>query len=183
MILDDKKALDPEIKKLLLARYNLLDIIESKEFDQQPESLVHRLQLTAKPEFHARDRYVIILFDTDYFWHGHGICLNNMFAVWQYLDIPLFTLILYTNHIGIQREVNALCANQSRADLPTVIETFINPNNYDPLHYQHRDCEIEHINHHVLCLMAGTGRSHRYATYAGLRDIDQDRMVMTIRAS
>ena len=174
--------IDPKIHQMLQARYNLLDVIESKQFDQQPQSLVSRLKLTAKPSFDPHDRYVIVLFDTDYFWHGHGICLNNLFAVWRHLDLPFYTLLLYTNHIGIEREVNALCRDRCQPDRPTVIETFINPGNYDPDHYHWQDPALENIEHHVLCLMAGSNRSHRYATYAGLRDIDQERLVMTIRA-
>lgn len=175
-------TLDPKMEQLLRTRYNLLDVIESKEFDQRPESLVPRLKLTAKPSFMPNDRYVIVLFDTVYFWHGHGICLNNIFAIWQHLDLPFYTLLLYTNHIGIEKEVDALCRDLCQFDRPTVIETLINPRNYNHDQYHWQDTALEHIEHHVLCLMAGNDRSHRYATYAGLRDIDQERLVMTIRA-
>lgn len=177
-----KRKLDPEYQTLLEQRYNILDIIETKEFDQDPMTLIPRLEASRRESFSERDRYVIVLFDTDYFWHGHGIGINNLFAVWKHLDLPFYTLLLYTNHIGIHQQIEDLTKDLHELDRPTVIETFINPNNYDVSYYEPKDPDIASIDYHALCLMAGTDRSHRYATYASLKDLGEDRLVMTIRA-
>jgi len=176
-------GIDPYFLNVLGERFNLLDMIQSTEFDQDPKLLVGRLQHTIKPRFDNHDRYIIVMFETDYYWHGHGICLNNIFEIWRHLNIPFYTLILYTNNLGLEHEVQELCQDLHANDRPTIIETFINPLNYQPKHYQ--DCvpNLDHITHHAICLMAGAKRPHRYATWTALKDIDTDRLIMSIKAN
>jgi hypothetical protein len=175
-------AIDPKFYQLLENHYNLLDIMATTEFDKNPILLEQRIKLTAKSEFQPKDRYVIVFFDTDFFWHGHGITLNNILSVWRNLDLPFYTLIIYTNHIGLSTTIHDLTSDRHLLDRPTVVETFINPWNYDPDSCHEQDPKVDDINLHALCLMAGNGRSHRYAAYTNLKDLVPDQIAMTVKA-
>lgn len=173
---------DPGYLSVLQSRYNILDIIEFKTFDIDFKNMPDRLRPQIKKDYHTQDRFIIVHFDTDFYWHGHGINLNNMFEVWRNLDIPLFTMIVYTNHIGISKEIDELCKHQHAKDRPMVIETFLNPGNYLD-HYPDDTVDLDRIDYHALCLMAGSPRSHRYGVYNHLRHITQDKLVMTLKGS
>jgi hypothetical protein len=174
--------LDPEYKQLLTEHYNIINVSSSASFDcGKIDNLVQTLTHTKKTQYDPKDRYVIVWFDTDFYWHGHGINLNNMFTVWRSLNIPFFTMLLYTNHFGLHKEVNELCKLNHNRDRPTVIETFINPGNYNPKGYEDYKIDLELIEKHALCMMAGSPRSHRYATYNAVKHLVPEQIEMTIR--
>lgn len=173
---------DPGYLSVLQSQFNILDVIEFKSFDIDFTGMPARLGANIKPVYHARDRFIIVHFDTDFYWHGHGINLNNMMAVWHDLGIPFFTMILYTNHIGIQQEIDRICQDQHEKDRPMVIETFLNPGNY-PADLADEDIDFNSIDTHALCLMAGSQRSHRFGVYNHLRDIGPERLAMTLKGT
>ena len=174
-------GMDPVFEAVLKEKYNILDIIESKEFDLMIDTLLPRLANKRKDQFDALDRFVVVKFDSDFYWHGHGVSLNNLFEVWRYLDIPFYTMFIYTNHIGLTAEVENLCRYQHTLDRPTVFETMLNAINRFPEGVAEPDMNIQDIQHHAISMMAGAHRSHRIATYSSLRDIDPQRLVMSIK--
>lgn len=178
-MLDGKS--DPFFLNLFTEYFNILDQFESCEFDHDPMILFHRLKKIKKDVYDINDRYIIVMFDTDYYWHGHGINLNNIFEIWRALDIPFFTMIIYTNNFGLTREVDDLMVNHHDKDRPLVVETFINPMNYHQATCDVFEPNINKITHHALCLMRGQERPYRYAAYTAFKDIEQDRLVMTVK--
>lgn len=174
--------LDHGLHSELRNKFNIIDIIETKQFDSGNENvLIEKLSATKKNEYDAQDRYVIVHFDTDFYWHGHGINLNNLFSIWKYMDIPLYTMIYYTNHHGISEEIRKLSWSSSLNDQPMVIETLINPGNYDPEPYADINDHIDLIEKHALCMMAGTGRSHRGAIFNHLKHLVPEYIAMTVK--
>jgi len=174
--------LDKDFKKVLEKHYNLIDIIGTKSFDcGKIESLISRLSATKKEHYASNDRYVIVQFDTDFYWHGHGINLNNLFTVWCSLNLPLYTMLFYTNHFGIGQEIDQLLSRSHPNDRPTVIETFINPGNYSSKEYNSVEVNIDSIDTHAICMMAGSRRSHRYAVYNAVKDLITTHIAMTIK--
>jgi len=175
--------IDNEYQKLFEKHFNIISIIETQQFDcGKIDFLIDVLTQTKKDQYDAKDRYIVVQFDTDFYWHGHGINLNNLFAVWTKLDIPFYTMIFYTNHFGIKNEIADLCKNREDKDRPLVIETFIDPNNYDPDGYTEFDTDIDNISRHAICMMAGSARSHRFALHNHLRHRIPDHIVASIRA-
>lgn len=176
--------MDPALHNELHCVFNIIKVFETTQFDcGKIDYLIEQLTATRKSQFDPLDRYVIVHFDTDFYWHGHGVNLNNLFSVWKSLDIPLYTMIYYTNHHGISTEIKNLCQAQSLKDQPMVIETLINPGNYDINPYDNFDANINDIEMHALCMMSGSGRSHRGAVFNHLKDQSQDHIAMTIKGT
>lgn len=178
--------MDHRFQEILESKYNILDIISTNKFDQDPVGmLIPRLEKTRKDKFSANDRYVVVLFDTCFYLGSTNLLLHNLVAVWRHLDIPSYTLILITNHFGISKEFSAYFNHLHRNDQPLVIETFYNFLNYDERFHASipPDAELGQIAHSSLCLLAGTPRSHRQALYAGLKKHAADKMVLSIRGA
>lgn len=183
-LLDLNKTLDSDYVTLLQQHYNIISIVETTEFDcGNSQYLIDLLESTKKEIYNNNDRYVIVHFDTDFYWKGHGINLNNLFAIWQELNIPLYTMIYFTNHIGISKEIEVLVKNHHPNDRPTVIESIVNRLNYNPNGYKNFETNISSIEKHALCMLAGTHRSHRLATYNQLKDLVPDFIEMTLKKS
>jgi hypothetical protein len=176
----NNKWVDPVFQEFLEKEFDVIDIIEIKEFDQNPLILASRLAQTKKEVFTERDRYIIVFSDTDYFWEGKSLLLYNLFEIWACLDIPYYTMFIITNHFGLTSYIEAITEKNHSKDRPMVFETFVNVLNYNLDAYDPRDPQIDQITHHTLCLMAGTPRSHRFATYANIKDIGEKKLVMSI---
>ena len=171
---------DPEISQVLSEKYNILDCLEFKQFDLNFKWLENWLQANRQDSFGVNDRFVIVHFDCDFYWKGHGINLNNFIEMWKYYDLPLYTILLYTNHIGISREVNDICKQYHENDRPTVVETVINQLSYLLDRYTDIPLGVDSIDIHSVCLMAGTPRSHRWATFNHLKDLYPEQIAMTL---
>lgn len=163
-------------------KYNIVDVFNLSRYDYQFDQLKQRLQAVKKTQFEAKDRIVAVHFDTDYYIQNRvGVNLTNLFTIWQEVDIPLHTMLIYTNHVGIKQELDVLCQHRPLIDRPTIIETFINQLSYLPSTYDSEpDLAVDQIEHHGLALM-GAPRSHRYALYNHLKHLD-DKLVMVIKA-
>jgi len=173
--------IDPGQLDLLKKHFNIIDELDTLSFDQNNINvLIDVLKSSQRETYNPTDRYVIVLFDTDFFWHNHSIVVNNLLEVWRELDIPLFTLLLYTNHIGIKKQIDEYFKNRESWDRPTVIETYINVGSYNPKNYVDFDADIDSINMHAACLMGGTKRSHRYATFNTLKEFVPKQIAMVI---
>lgn len=175
--------LDREYQKALESKFNIIDVIETKEFDEDPKSLIPRLNLTKKLVFSPDDRYIIVLFDNCYYLDDKNLLIYNLMAIWEYLEIPFYTLMFYTNHFGLKKEIETYCKKLHQLDRPSVIETFYNPRNYyDDSESGIKDADIDQIEFSALCLMGGSQRSHRQASYANLKNISEEKLVLNISA-
>ncbi len=173
--------IDPKQLDLLKKHFNIIGGMDTLSFDcNNIDVLINLLKTTKKEHYDPTDRYIIVFLDTDFFWHNHSIILNNLLTVWEELDIPFFTLMLYTNHIGIKKQFDEYCQNRPVWDRPTVVESFVNVGTYDPENYQDIDADIESIDMHALCLMGGSSRSHRHATFNTLREFVPNQIAMVI---
>jgi uncharacterized protein YuzB (UPF0349 family) len=176
------KSLIP--KKLLekfCAHFNIIDLIHFNQFDENLNILRKFFLSTRKEYYDINDRYIIIHQDTDlYIPHcSVGINLQNFFAIVKEIDIPLSTLLFYTNHFGITQEIDRLCQYNHEKDRPTVIESFVT-STHMAKNYIEKDINIDQINYHALCMM-GANRSHRFALYNKLKHIDTNTLAMTIQ--
>lgn len=164
----------------IYARYNVLDHCKFQQFDSNWLWLENRLKNIKKNIHDPLDRYVIEHQDTDYYLADeflYGIGLYNLINIFKNLDIPLFTLLLYTNHFGISREINKLATDPN--DRPTVIETFITNT-----HYTNDYCDLKIdsycIEFPAICLMGGTKRVHRIAMF---RFLEQQQLLDIVPTS
>ena len=176
-----KRLADPDFLFAIKQQYHVIDMFELAGYDKDFDRLEKYLLSIKKHQFDSNDRIVVVHFDTDYYIHNHyGINLLNFFNVWKAVDIPLYTLLFYTNHIGIKCEIDIICQTYQFADQPTVIETFINPTNYSDATYNiEPDLDSNQIEYHGLSMM-GAPRSHRYALYNHLKHLD-NQLVLTIQ--
>ena len=175
-------SVHPDFLQAIKQTCNVLDVFILHKYDYQFDQLRERLAAVKKDQFDPADRIIVVHFDSDYYIHNQfGINLINLFTLWQDLDIPLHAMLIYTNHIGIQREIDLLCKHRDPGDRPTVIETFVNQLSYDPALYEHEpDLNVDQIVYHGLSLM-GHPRSHRYALYNHLKHLSEQ-LVMVIKA-
>ena len=172
---------DPDFLSAIKEKYHVIDMFEIFEYEKDFTALEKHLLSIKKETFGPNDRIIVVHFDTDYYIHNqYGINLLNFFNVWREVDIPLYTMLFYTHHIGIKSEIDIICQTHHINDQPTVIETFINPQNYQDSTYTNEpDINYEEIEYHGLSMM-GAPRSHRYALYHHLKHLDKQ-LVLTIK--
>lgn len=175
-------AVHPEWLKAIEQHYNVLGIFILHLYDQNFELLQQRLTQIKKTEFDSQDRIIIVHFDSDYYIQNQfGVDLYNLFTIWQHMDLPWHTMMIYTNHVGIGREVDQLCQYADPADQPTIIETFLNGLSFDQQAYDTEpDLNVDQIQYHGLALMSHP-RSHRYALYNHIKHLGA-KLAITIRA-
>jgi hypothetical protein len=175
------ELIDQTILSAIKKKYNVIDVFALMEFDHDFDSLKQHLQTRKKDCFGPKDRIVINHFDTDYYVHNQfGINLINLFTVWRDLDLPMYLILIYTNHIGIRQEIDLMCKTNHPLDRPTLIETFIDPMSYSSDTYTHEpNINIEQIEYHGLSMM-NAPRSHRYALYNHICHLDSH-LVLTIK--
>jgi hypothetical protein len=153
----------PRYREIIYAKYQVLDHIDFKWVDHDFSLLEQRLQQIKKDYFEPNARIIIEHMDADYYLDefAYGLGLYNLFTAFRNVDIPLFTMLLFTNCFGIQKEIRRLAPDDK--DRPTVIETFITNTHYsksfDPV-----DLSIDQIQRAGICMM-GQPRVHRHAMY------------------
>lgn len=176
-----KKFLIPvEISELLNSRFNIIDSLEFKQFDMDWKNLRTILTNTKKSEFSANDRYIIVHQDTDIYIHEMqvGVNLRNFFQIAAEIDIPFYTFIFWTNHFGLQQELDILCRNRHPKDRPMLIESFAATAHIGD-YYTEFAVDQDQIEYHALS-MIGAGRSHRYALYNEIKNIGPDKLALSI---
>ena len=173
-------TVDSKFLAVLEEKYNIIDIIMLKHFDQDFDSLRAHLLTLKKESFGPRDRIIVVQFDTDYYIQNqHGINLINLFKVWAAVDIPLSVMLFYTCTFGIGKEIESLCQHSNINDRPTVIETFFNETNYSHVVPVSSTLDVDSIEYHGLALM-GYNRSHRFAMYNHLKHL-ANQLVLVIK--
>ena len=163
-------------------KYKIIGIIEFKQFDYDWNYLREFFLKTKKQTFDTDERYIIVHQDTDIYLPNisFGINFRNFLQIVEEVDIPFYTLLIWTNHFGIQKEIDILCKNHHPKDRPDLIESF-----YTTTHakdeYKDIDLDLDAITHHAICMM-GQARSHRHAVYHALKHIDKNKLAMTLNS-
>lgn len=160
----------------LQTRYRIRDHVRNMDFDQD-WSVLHEVMERAKAEtFAANDRILVEHIETDYYFKhcSVGVNLRNFFLIARQHHISPGCFLFYTNHFGLDREIDQLLDPAHPQDRPTVIESFLTrltySNNMEPL-----APDLDQIKHHALCTMV-LKRSHRNALYNAICDIAPDRL-------
>ena len=172
-----------DIRDWLEQNYSVIDWIQLLTVDRDFDQLEQRLLTNKKDHYDPKDLIVVNHFDTDYYDPSRlnsGLILGNLIHLFKKIDIPLHVLLIYTNHIGITKEVNALCEDRNVNDRPRVFETMIDRSMVDQI--TPWTFRIDTISRHAICLM-GTARSHRHAIRNAIYHKDlRDRLYMAYRA-
>lgn len=150
-------------KKLLYSKYDILGHYELKWVDSDWPVFEKYLQSKKLQHYTPKQKYIVEHMDTDYYHPGfdHGFWLSNLISVFQAVDIPLHAMLLFTNHFGIEKEINVLAPDPH--DRPLVVSSFITTMHYTN-QYQPMDIDAEHIKYPAICMM-GAGRTHRHAMF------------------
>lgn len=174
--------LPEKVYKLLSKKYNVIDVISFLDFDHDFDYLISRLSALRKDHFDVNDRIVIEHLDTDYYFEHCtvGVNLLNFFNVVTDIDIPKFVFLLYTNHFGIQREIDTICKDIN--DQPTVIESFISDLHYNSNDYIDYNWDLSSMSYNALCMM-NIKRSHRSAVYNSIKDISDTKLMLSIHVN
>lgn len=172
---------DRSFLKFLSNEFNILDTIESGDVFNASGNysvLENWLEKNKRDSYDPNDRFVVLHFENDYYINmEYGIFVNNFIRLWQHYNIPFYTLIFYTNHIGISKEIFRALEYNDPEDRPFVFETIVNKINHPHTGYIKHDISIEDIDHHLLYLNAGTTektnalRPHRLAFYNEIKDL------------
>lgn len=168
-----------EVVDLLRARYNILGHWNFLQFDFDFTILRNLLLDIKKERFDPQDRIIIEHQDTDFYIKecSVGINLRNFFCVVRELDLPLYLFVFYTNHFGLKKEFDILCGLNHANNRPTVIESFLSTRHHDNKRIIPVDCDFEHIEFNMLCMM-NLKRSHRNAVYHALKEVDDQKLAL-----
>ena len=162
-----------ELKKsvynLLAKKYNIVYACDLRNLSCSKEQFIifqETIKGLHRPYFEINDRILISHMDTDYYDEllPCGMFITNLIRTFIKYNIPLFTLIIITNHHGINKEIDILLKNNS--DRPFIIETLLTDilfGDYDEKLYN-LPSNIEKITQPGLCMM-GRQRSHRVAMF------------------
>lgn len=156
--------LHPTALSLLDKRFNLLLQLDARSFDSQWSTLSIQLDKIKKESFCPNDRILITHMDTDYYDEvvPYGLLIINLLRMFKNKDIPLYVLLVVTNHYGIKKEFDNLLISQHKKDRPTVIETLLSPRLLSNNFIIDTQFDFHKIEKAGLSMM-GKQRSHRVA--------------------
>jgi hypothetical protein len=149
---------------ILNKKFNILFAIDCRDFDTNYQTLDSLLRSIKKDQFDFNDRILLVHMDTDYYdpLLPFGLFPINVIRFFKQHDIPLFVLLLVTNHIGIKKEFELLLADHSKDDYPTIVETLLSKALLTDSIDVDLDIDTGRIEKAGLCMM-GAKRSHRIA--------------------
>jgi hypothetical protein len=148
----------------ILNGFNLLD------FDSSMQSLKDILSGYESYCFNSNQRLVFTLYDTDYYFLNSkvGFTTQNLLQLLVDLDISLSYCLLFTNHIGLKKELENLCLNYF--NLQDCIKVF--ENNYSTWTLTDKKTKFnrsaDDIQFHF-CFLSHIKRNHRLLTRTFLK--------------
>ena len=162
-----------QVLELLKTKFNVIGHMSFLEFDYNFDILKNNLLSMHRENFDLKDKIIIEHLDTDFYYPEStvGINLRNFFTVVENVDIPLNVFVFYTNHFGIQREIDIICKNKHRANRPIVLESFISKMHCPESKYKQISVNHDAITCHALSLINGI-RSYRHALYNHISQCD-----------
>lgn len=160
--------MNDEFKQVIYKKYNVIGHLEFKQFDLDFLKLEEYLQSRKKESFSPNDRIIIEHCDTDFYADvsEFGFNLFNLFTAFRRADFPFFTILLFTNHFGIDAEIKKIVTDTD--DYPTIIESFITVPHYSNNYYD-VEVDVNLIEKHAVCMMSAS-RSHRVALFNFLNE-------------
>jgi len=166
-MINGKTVSDNYLKKIK-HKYNVVEHINMCDIDQNFHVVTDMLTTYSNTTFDINDRFLFEHFDTDFYQTNFteiGLNLYNLIEAFLKTNTPLYTLLLITNHFGIDKEIKKLLLKHNSNDFPTVIETFINKLSYPVDFDKFKSLSNDNITKHAICMMLGTQRSHRTALF------------------
>jgi len=160
-----------ELEDKLSENFNILDKIRLYDYQHNWKLFVERINKTRKPEFAHNDRYLIDHHDTDYYMPHcpYGLAMFNFTRTCLNEDIPMHTVIIVTNHIGLKKELKLLLPDHSGQ--PTIIDKCFTAfkNIRSGINLPKFDHHVHQITKHGISMM-GLPRAHRHILFRQLKE-------------
>lgn len=155
--LAEKTTIWHDLCQSLTERYEILAAINLLDYDANMEQLRHDLSFLKGYNFSQDQRLIFSLYDIEYYLPGSaiGFTIENLRRLLVNLDISPGYCMLFTNHHGIEKNINDQYQN-----FPIVVSEnnfcyFLNTSTPEIL--QRRSSDI----HRHFCFMSNIRRDHR----------------------
>jgi hypothetical protein len=161
-----QSRLSVNTRKLINNLFNVIAEYDLVYTDHNFDILEECLRETKKKTYSAKDKYIIVHYDTDYYLPGssYGLTIHNLIKTFDQLDIPLHTIIFVTNHKGIEREFNKLIPDKNKKhNFPIIIDNCMmcfKVSSEIAEVATNTPINVDKITKHAMCLM-GCKRIHR----------------------
>jgi len=157
--------LSSNFRYVLNKKFNILGEFDIVNYDHDFNLLQSRLLIFSSHTFSHADKFIIVHYDTDYYMpnSNYGLSIYNLYKTFLELDISLSTMIIVTNHKGIESDFkNLIPLHEQQYNFPIIIDTLISISNfYEELRPTLKDIEFNaNISHNAICMM-GAKRIHR----------------------
>ena len=158
-------ALAHSARRTLNKKFNILGEFDLVNYDSDFNLLRTHIANCRKQIFSSTDKIIIVHKDTDYYMpnSSYGLTVYNLYKTFLELDISLSTMIIVTNHKGIESDFkNLIPLHEQQYNFPIIIDTLISISNfYEELRPTLKDIEFNaNISHNAICMM-GAKRIHR----------------------
>jgi len=158
-------ALAHSARRTLNKKFNILGEFDLIHYDSDFNLLRTHIANCRKQIFSSTDKIIIVHKDTDYYMpnSSYGLTVYNLYKTFLELDISLSTMIIVTNHKGIESDFkNLIPLHEQQYNFPIIIDTLISTSNwYEELRPTLKDIEFNaNISHNAICMM-GAKRIHR----------------------
>jgi len=179
-------SVNEEISNLIEENFNVLGSISLFDhiINNDYHEVIDILKNNKKDTFHPNDRFFVFHFDTDYYINNnYGVLLNNFFNILSELDIPLFTIIFYTNHFGIKKEIDYILRHEDKNNRPVVIENFMDKVNVPDRFAEEKNVDIDLNDIECKCLFlakAKSQRAHRSIFFNQIKEFFPDTIMASI---
>lgn len=163
VILKKSTTILDSICSRLCKDYDILFSANLLDYDYNMQKLKVELSRYASYTFNNNQRIIFSLYDTDYYFLNSkvGFTSYNLLKILNDLDINLSNCILFTNHIGLKKEIKLLCREYFWQDN----EINIFENNYSTALVSQNpdnfDKDPNDITHHF-CFLSNVKRNHRW---------------------
>jgi hypothetical protein len=163
-----KSYLLPKYRTFIYGKYNIIKEFKILDYVSDYTVLKEELAETKKEVYEHNERYLVFQRDDAFYLPGvpYSLTIYNLIITFIQLDIPLSTILFFTNTFSKEQEVAYLLDSLKvdKNDRPTIIESFCNCT-FLFEEYQNIDLSINSIKKNAVCMMAGTNRPHRNALY------------------
>ena len=162
--------------RLLQEKFNIIALLDINNIDQDWNILKDVFCNTKKDVFAPNDRYVIVHTDTDYYLPHcpYGLSMFNLVRTFLHNDIPLNTLLLITDHKGIEKEFRILIPKEMHEhNFPTIVDDCLTAlvNTRIGMNQEETHFPVSDIVKHGIS-MIGFPRIHRNMLYNQLKAQD-----------
>lgn len=160
--------INPRVLHAISKRYQILEIIDLLEYDQDFDALRAQLSKFKNMCFQSDQRILIFHHDTDYYpgIGAPGFTVYNLSVLLKEFMIPNEFLIILTNHYGIREELHQINKNLNNNNGPTVIYTSL----WFDFPDQISQTTVDYTPSALYCCLNRVPRSHRLLTLSFLKE-------------